>query len=62
MARNNDEMNDAQARAILGIDANNWIIQFTDEELRMLQEVMNAEKRRRADLFDGLFQKIDEIG
>ena len=58
----NNKMTDEQAREVLGLDAGLWTIQFSDEELRMLQEIMNAESKRREDIFGGLHDKIASHG
>ncbi|MBN8968980.1 MAG: hypothetical protein J0G95_11025 [Rhizobiales bacterium] len=55
-------MNVEKAWNTLGLDPNKWTIQFTDEELRMLKEVMRAEDARRQDIFGGLLENIKSIG
>lgn len=51
-----------QAFDVLGLDSSLWTIQFTDEELRMLQEIMEAESRRREAIFGGLHEKVASFG
>jgi len=50
------------ARDILGLDHEAWILQLNDEQLRMLKEIMAAEETRRKEIFGGLRDKIDELG
>lgn len=52
-------MSEDKAREILGLDATKWTLQFNDEELRMLQEIMHAEKVRREAVFNGLVDNIE---
>lgn len=56
------EMSEAQARDILGLDSNKWTLQFDDEQLRMLKEIMRAEAARRAEVFEGLLENIESFG
>ena len=56
------EMNEDKAREILGLSAEKWTLQFDDEELRMLQEIMRAEKARRDAVFGGLLDNIESFG
>jgi len=56
------EITEEKARDVLGLEADKLIIQFTDEELRMVQDIMRAEQKRRADLFDNLLEKIVSVG
>lgn len=55
-------MSEAQARDILGLDSNKWTLQFDDEQLRMLKEIMRAEAARRAEVFEGLLENIESFG
>lgn len=56
------EMTEDQAREVLGLDVQKWTIQFDDEELRMLQEIMRAEEARREAVFGNLLDKIESFG
>lgn len=57
-----DEMSEDQAREILGLDSTKWTLQFDDEQLRMLKEIMRAEAARRAEVFKGLLENIESFG
>lgn len=51
-----------EARKILGLDEDKWTIQLTDEELRVLQDIMRSEAQRKAGVFGVLQDKIGIIG
>lgn len=57
-----EEMSEDQARKILGLDSNKWTLQFEDEQLRMLKEIMRAEAARRAAVFENLLENIESFG
>lgn len=56
------EISEDQARDVLGLDSNKWTLQFDDEQLRMLKEIMRAEAVRRAEVFEGLLEHIESFG
>ena len=62
MATKKLEISEADAREALGLHADKWILEFDDEQLRMLQEIMAAEQTRREAVFEGLREQIDSIG
>lgn len=61
MTTSESNVTEDQAREVLGLDEGMWTVQLTDEELRMLQEIMKAEKDRRVAIFDDLLEKIVQL-
>lgn len=56
------QIGEDEAREVLGLDPEKWILQFNDEQLRMLQEIMRAEDVRRKSVFAGLLDNIESFG
>lgn len=56
------DISEDEALGILGLDPEKWTLQFDDEQLRMLQEIVRAEEVRRKAVFAGLLDNIESFG